>query len=142
MELEPYLFFTGNCEEALNFYKGVFGGEITEISRYKDTPPGAHPSELPPDYANKIMHANFKSPTIKFMASDASPGKTYGEGPISLSLGTKEVAEAQRVFDGLAKGGTVEMPLTDMFWGAKFGMLTDKFGIDWMINCELAPVNA
>lgn len=70
------------------------------------------------------------------MASDATPGKSYGEGPISLSLGTNDAAEAQRIFDGLAQGGTVEMPMQDMFWGAKFGMLTDKFGIDWMVSCR------
>jgi PhnB protein len=72
------------------------------------------------------------------MASDASPGKTYGEGSISLSLGTNDLADAERVFNRLAEGGNVEMPLTDMFWGARFGMLTDKFGIDWMINCRTA----
>jgi PhnB protein len=135
MVLEPYLFFTGNCEEALNFYKGVFGGEITSVMRMKDVPPDQE-MEMPPEYAEKIMHANFKSPTVSFMASDARPGKVYGEGPISLSLGTDDVKEAQKVFDALAKGGTVEMPFGDAFWGAKFGMLTDKYGIDWMINCE------
>jgi PhnB protein len=140
MVLEPYLFFTGNCEEALNFYKGVFGGEITSVMRMKDVPPDQE-MEMPPEYAEKIMHANFKSPTVSFMASDARPGKVYGEGPISLSLGTDDVKEAQKVFDALAKGGTVEMPFGDAFWGAKFGMLTDKYGIDWMINCQIeAPV--
>ena len=69
------------------------------------------------------------------MASDATPDKTYGEGPLSLCLGTNDAAEAERVFNRLADGGNVEMPLADMFWGAKFGMLTDRFGIDWMINC-------
>ena len=83
------------------------------------------------------MHANFKSPSLSFMASDGRPGKKYAsEGPISLSLGMTDPALAQKIFDALAKGGNVEMPLQDMFWGAKFAMLTDKFGIDWMINCE------
>lgn len=132
MELEPYLFFTGNCEEALNFYRGIFGGEISEISRMKDAP-----METPPGYGDKIMHASFKSPALKFMASDTRPGKTYGEGPISLSLSTKDQNEAKRIFDALSQGANVEMPMEKTFWGALFGMLTDKFGIDWMVNCQL-----
>jgi PhnB protein len=82
------------------------------------------------------MHASFKSRGVSFMASDASPDKKYGEGPISLSIATTDLAEAERVFNGLAAGGNVEMPMADTFWGAKFGMLTDKFGIDWMISCR------
>ena len=70
------------------------------------------------------------------MASDATPGKKYGEGPISLSLATDDVAEANRIFDGLAKGGNAEMPMQEVCWGGTFGMLTDKFGIDWMISCR------
>ena len=136
MELVPYLFFTGNCEEALNFYKGVFGGEIVGLQRWKDTPEDADGPQVTPETENRVMHAKFEASSVAFMASDATPGKSYGEGPISLSLNTTDVAEAERAFQGLASGGNVEMPLTDMFWGAKFGMLTDKFGIDWMINCQ------
>jgi PhnB protein len=135
MQLEPYLFFPGNCEEALNFYKEVFRGQIEDISRMKDMPKDAGGPPVTPETAEKVMHASFKSPGVSFMASDASPGKTYGEGAISLSLGTSDLAEATRVFNALAAGGNVEMPLADMFWGATFGMLTDKYGIDWMINC-------
>ena len=135
MQLEPYLFFTGNCEEALNFYKGVFGGDIEGLSRWKEMPPDSGGPPATPETENRIMHASFKSPGVSFMASDASPGKTYGEGSISLSLNTTDVAETERVFNALSAGGKVEMPLTDMFWGGRFGMLTDKFGIDWMVNC-------
>lgn len=134
MELEPYLFFSGNCEEALNFYKGVFGGEVTSISRWKDAPPEAG---MPAGDGERVMHANFVSPSIKFMASDSRPTTQYGEGRISLSIGTKNVVDAQRVWDALAKDATIDMPFSDSFWGAKFGMLTDRFGIDWMINCEI-----
>jgi PhnB protein len=137
MELVPYLFFSGNCEDALNFYKKVFGGEITGIMRWKEMPADAGGPPVTPETAERVMHSNFKSGSISFMASDASPGKQYGEGPISLSLGTDDPAEAQRIFDSLAQGGNVEMPMQDMFWGAKFGMLTDKYGIDWMMNCQL-----
>jgi len=134
MELEPYLFFQGGkCEEALNFYKGVFGGDITSISRWSEVPPEM---EMPKDMGNRIMHANFKSPTIKFMASDARPTTQYGDGPISLSLGTKDPAEGKRVFEALSAGGNVEVPFEKTFWGATFGMLTDKYGIDWMVNCD------
>jgi PhnB protein len=137
MQLEPYLFFAdGKCEEALNFYKGVFNGEVEELSRWKEMPKDSGGPLVTPETENRVMHANFRAPGVSFMASDASPGKTYGEGPMSLSLGTGDVAEAERVFKSLAEGGSVEMPLADMFWGAKFGMLTDKYGIDWMINCQ------
>jgi PhnB protein len=137
MQLEPYLFFSGGkCEEALNFYKGVFNGEVEGLSRWKEMPKDSGGPPVTPDTENRVMHANFRAPGVSFMASDASPGKTYGEGSISLSLGTSDLAEAERVFNALADGGSVEMPLTEMFWGAKFGMLTDKYGIDWMINCQ------
>ncbi len=136
MNLVPYLFFTGNCEEALNFYKGIFGGEVAGLMRWKDMPKDAGGPEVTPENEQKVMHARFQSDSVSLMAADASPGKTYGEGPISLCLGMTDPAEAQRVFDGLAAGGNVEMPLADMFWGAMFGMLTDKYGIDWMIECE------
>ncbi|MEO6834915.1 MAG: VOC family protein [Candidatus Tumulicola sp.] len=137
MELEPYLFFSGNCEEALAFYKSIFGGEIVSISRFKDMPSGGDHPQSEPEYADKIMHATFKSPSFGFMASDGRPGKAYGEGAISLSLGMQDAAEAHRVFDALGQGGKVEMPMQDTFWGAKFGMLTDRFGIDWMVSGPL-----
>jgi len=137
MQLEPYLFFDGQCEAALNFYKDVFGGEIAGISRWSEMPKDAGGPEVTPETENRVMHANFRSPGVSFMASDATPGKTYGEGPISLSVATDRLEEAERVFKRLADGGSVDLPLTDMFWGARFGMLTDKFGIDWMVSCAL-----
>jgi PhnB protein len=136
MQLEPYLFFDGKCEEALNFYKDVFGGTIEGISRWSEMPKDAGGPPVTPDTANRVMHATFKSPGVSFMASDASPGKIYGEGPISLSIAASDVAEAERVFNRLADGGKVEMPMADTFWGAKFGMLSDKYGIDWMVSCR------
>jgi PhnB protein len=136
MQLEPYLFFDGKCEEALTFYKNVFGGTIEGISRWSEMPKDAGGPPVTPETANRVMHATFKSPGVSFMASDASPGKVYGEGPISLSVATSDLAEAERVFNGLANGGKVEMPMADTFWGAKFGMLSDKYGIDWMVSCR------
>ncbi|MGC1379386.1 MAG: VOC family protein [Candidatus Baltobacteraceae bacterium] len=135
-QLQPYLFFDGKCEEALKFYQGAFGGEISEISRWKDMPADAGGPPVTPETEHRVMHATFKSGAIAFMASDATPGKVYGEGAISLSLGLDDLAEAKRIFDYLSQGATVEMPMQDTFWGATFGMLTDKYGIDWMVNCR------
>lgn len=135
MEFAPYLFITGGkCEEALNFYKGIFGGEIGQIMRWKEAPAEMR---LPAELGDRIMHSTFSSTTVKFMASDAQPTTQYGEGAISLSLGTKDVSEAKRLFDALSQGGKVEMPLEKTFWGAMFGMFSDKYGIDWMVNCQL-----
>jgi PhnB protein len=136
MQLEPYLLFDGKCEEALNFYKAAFNGQIEGVSRWSEMPKDAGGPAVTAETANRVMHANFKSDGVSFMAADATPGKTYGEGPISLSVTTTDVGEAERVFNYLAAGGNVEMPMADMFWGAKFGMLTDKFGIDWMVSCR------
>lgn len=133
MVFEPYLFFSGNCEEALNFYKTLFGGEITEISRWKDAPADMG---MTGEFPERIMHSTFKSSAVNFMASDSRPTTQYGEGRISLSIGTSDETEARRIWDALAKGGNVEVPFDKTFWGATFGMLTDRFGIDWMVNCQ------
>lgn len=133
LEIEPYIFFYGKCEEALNFYKGIFGGEITSIMRMKEAPPEM-PS--PPNWADKIMHANFKAGSVKFMASDGRPDTPNVDGNISLSLATSDEAEATKVFDKLSAGGEVSMPMQDTFWNAKFGVVKDKFGIEWMVNCQ------
>ena len=134
MEFAPYLFITGGrCEEALNFYKSVLGGEIKDVMRWKDAPGDMG---LPADMGSRIMHSTFSGPGVSFMASDAQPTTTYGDGPISLSVSTDDEAEAKRIFGALSNGGKVEVPLEKAFWGAIFGMLTDKYGIDWMVNCQ------
>jgi len=137
MQLEPYLLFDGKCEEALNFYKETFGGEIEALAHWSEMPKDA--TGGPPvthETANRVMHATFKAPGFSFMAADATPGKVYGEGPVWLSIATSDLAEAESIFGRLADGGNVAMPMADQFWGAKFGMLTDKFGIHWMISCH------
>ncbi len=134
MFVEPYLFFPGTCEEALGFYQSVFGGEVSGIMRYGDMPPGAHPPG-PPELAQKVMHSVFKSPGVNLMAADnmrLAPG-TEAER-VALSIALTDVAEGERIFNALAAGGTVGQPYTKQFWRATFGMLTDKFGIDWMVN--------
>ncbi len=132
MELEPYLHFGGSCEEALHFYQSVFGGEIVGINRFEGSP---MMEQLPPDYGQKVLHASFRADAVRFMASDGMPDSAHpAGGRVSLALATPDVAEGERVFNGLAAGGTVSMPYQKTFWGATFGMLTDKFGIDWMVN--------
>ena len=133
MELEPYLRFGGSCEEALTFYKEVFAGEVVVLMRYGDTTE----METPPGYADKVMHSIFKAPSLQFMASDQPPGAPAASGGlVSRSLSTRDVSEGERVFAMLGAGGNVTMPMQDTFWGARFGTLTDKFGIDWMVNAE------
>lgn len=132
MQLEPYLFFYGQCEEALEFYKRAIGGNF-EISRFEGSPMA---DQVPADFKNKVMHATFKGPGFQFMASDGRPGKRVNpeEGNISLSLGTSDAGEGERVFNALAEGGNVTMPLADVFWGGKFGQVVDRFGTEWMIT--------
>jgi PhnB protein len=133
--LNPYLNFLGNTEEAFNFYKSVFGGEFTNVSRFKDTPEG---DKLSASDANKIMHISLpigKGNTLMGTDSLESMGHKLNVGDnMMLSLETENKAETEKLFNGLSAGGKVEVPLADMFWGAYFGMFTDKFGVKWMVN--------
>jgi PhnB protein len=132
MQLEPYLFFHGRCEEALNFYKECLRGEITSINRFEGSPMEA---SVGPDFKDKVMHASFVAGDVKFMASDGQPGSAPdGDDDIALSLATGDAAEGERVFNALAAGGTVSMPLKEQFWGGRFGSLTDRFGVQWMVS--------
>lgn len=134
MELTPYIMYNGNCEEALNFYAKAMDGEIKFISRYGDMP-GDNKMGID---KNKVMHATFEAGAVKIMASDSNtPADTAGGGAVNLSLNIDDANQLEKVFNGLAQGGSVTMPLQDTFWGARFGMLTDKFGIKWMLNHEL-----
>jgi len=134
MQLEPYIFFHGTCEEALNFYSGCFGGEIEGLTRFADSPMHEH---VPADFRNKVMHASFVAGDLRFMASDGHPGTPPdGEDDIALSVATTSVAEGERVFKALAQGGTVGMPFENAFWGGTFGQLVDKFGIQWMVTAR------
>lgn len=133
MVLIPYLHFSGNAEEALNLYTAVFNGKVEMLSRYGDSP-----MPCDEDYKQKIMHARLvfgHNNTI--MISDAfKGGEVYTGGNIQLSIGMNDAEEMEIVFNKLAEGGTVTMPLQPQFWGAIFGMLKDKFGVSWMFNCE------
>ena len=128
----PYLMFNGNAVEALVFYAKAFDGEILFQQTFGDSPMGAETSE---EYKSKIMHATFQAGALTFMVSDNMPGHTVANGSnTSLSLNFTSVADIDKTFAALAEGAKVTMPLADTFWGAKFGMLTDQFGINWMFN--------
>jgi PhnB protein len=133
-QLLPYIFFYGRCEEALEFYKKVFGGTY-ELQRNEQAPADCGMS-LPPEFKNKAMHAAFTAPGIAFMASDGREAKAVDpeEGNVSLALSLPEAHEGERIFKALAEGGTVKMPLAEAFWGGKFGLIQDRFGNEWMIT--------
>jgi len=134
VQINAYLSFDGQCEEAFQFYAQLLGGKIEGIFRYAGTP---MESQVPPEWANRIMHITMSVEHNQIMGADMPPGQ--GGGPVKrfcMSIGLKDPTEAKRLFDGLAEGGSVQMPFAPTFWAAGFGMLTDRFGIPWMINCE------
>lgn len=137
-ELNVYLTFDGDCEEAFKFYHSVFGGEIPFMGRFGDMPPSEEMPPLSDDAKNRIMHVSLPiSQETVLMGSDTMPGMPYNKGNnFSLSLNTHSREEAEKYFNALSEGGTVTMPLSDTFWGAYFGMWTDKFGINWMVNYD------
>jgi PhnB protein len=135
MQISAYLNFTGRCEDAFQLYQQVLGGKIEGIFRYAGTP---MESQVPPDWAQKIMHIRLVVDQSELMGTDVPPGRG-AEGAakgFDMSIGLKDPNEAERIFNGLAEGGNVQMPLQQTFWAAKFGMVVDRFGIPWMINCE------
>lgn len=139
-QVNPYLTFPGTCEEAFNFYKSVFGGEFQYIGRFGEMPDG---DKVPEAAKNLIMHVSLpiSNETI-LMASDSS--EAFGQSTIignniSISINAESEDEATRLFNGLSVGGKVTMPLEKTFWGAFFGMFTDKFGINWMVNHDTDP---
>ncbi|MBV9647919.1 MAG: VOC family protein [Candidatus Eremiobacteraeota bacterium] len=134
VDFQPYLFFYGRCEEALNFYKEVFGGTY-EVQRNSDAPQDMQ-QHLPSGQGDRIMHGRFTAPGLTFMAADGRVSKTIDadEGNISLAISYGDEPTGRRVFDGLAQGGKVTMPLQEAFWGGKFGIVQDRFGIEWMIT--------
>lgn len=136
MQVAPYLFFDGRCEEAIDFYKKALGAEVGMMMRNKESPDPHPPGMLPPGSENKIMHATLRIGDTTVMASDGhAKGQPKFEG-FSLSLNAKNEAEAERLFAALSDGGQVRLPLTKTFFSPRFGMLADKFGVGWMIIVE------
>jgi PhnB protein len=133
MIVQPYLFFDGRCEEAVEFYRSALGAEVTMLMRYKDSPDPAPPGMVAPGSENKVMHTSFRIGEATVMASDGQcQGRPNFQG-FSLSLTVPNEAEAERLFAALADGGQVQMPLTKTFFSSRFGMVADRFGVPWMI---------
>lgn len=134
--LQPYLFFDGRCEEAIEFYRRAIGAEVEMMMRFKDSPEPPKPGMHPPGSDNKVMHASLRIGETSVMASDGRcTGKPNFQG-FSLSLTVSTEAEADRLFAALADGGHVQVPLAKTFFSPRFGMVTDRFGVLWMVLVE------
>jgi PhnB protein len=130
--ITPYLNFDGHTHEAMTFYHKILGGSL-DIQTFGDLKaPG------PPGSEKRVVHARITNGPVVLMASDTMPGMPFVQGNnIHINIDCDTVAELERLFTAFGEGGNVTMPLSDQFWGARFGMLTDKFGVRWMFNCEL-----
>ena len=132
MKVQAYITFGGRCEEALEFYKKSIGAEVTSLMRWKESPDAAMKS--PPGYEEKVMNAVFRIGETELMADDGMGEKQAEFKGMTLAIEVADDAEAKRVFTALGEGGNVQMPLVKTFWTSSFGMLTDKFGVPWMVN--------
>ena len=135
MHLQPYLFFKGDCEAAFKFYERCLGGKIEALLTHAGTPAENH---VPAEWRNKIMHARLVVGDAVLMGSDAPPEHHKTPQGFSVSIHVTDPSEAERVFRALADNGNVTMPMAATFWAQRFGMLVDKFGTPWMVNCPLA----
>jgi PhnB protein len=133
MLIQPYLFFDGRCEEAIEFYRSKLGAEVTMLMRFNEAPEPHPPGMIPPGSERKVMHSSFRIGDTTVMASDGNcRGKPSFEG-FSLSLTAANVAEAERLFAVLGDGGQVQMPMNKTFFSPRFGMVADRFGVSWMV---------
>ncbi|MFO1001537.1 MAG: VOC family protein [Planctomycetaceae bacterium] len=138
--ISPYLFFSGRCEEALDFYREAIGARIEMVLRYNESPDPIPPGRLQPGFENKVMHASFRVGEAMIMASDGCDDKSKFDG-FRLALSVADEASAHLAFNALASGGSVMMPLVKTFWSPCFGMLTDKFNVGWMVMVQ-GPANS
>jgi len=137
MQISPYLSFNGQCEAAFKFYERCFDGQLGAIFRYNGSPLA---DQVPTDWQDKVMHGSVRIGELVLMGGDVAPDRYEEPKGFSLSLQIKSPTEAERVFQELAKDGRVGMPLEKTFWAERFGMVTDRFGIPWLINCEGSDV--
>jgi len=135
MQLNSYIFFNGQCETAFKFYEQCLGGKIVAMLTHAGTPAEEN---VPPEWRNKIMHARLTVGDSVLMGSDAPPGHYQEAKGFSVNIAIEDPHDAERIFHALAENGTVRMPIQKTFWAARFGMLVDRFGIPWMVNCEQA----
>ena len=134
MNLNTYLLFNGDCEEAFKFYERTLGGKIEFLMTHANSP---QPQEsFPAEWGNKVMHACLVAGENVLMGSDIPPSCYEKPAGFSISLKLKDVADAERTFSALAENGAVKMPLQETFWAHRFGMLVDRYGVPWMVNCE------
>jgi len=133
MKVDPYLFFEGRCDEAIEFYRRALGAEVNMLMRYKDSPEPPQPGMIPPGSENKVMHASLRVGDTTVMMSDGRCAGQPGFQGFSLSITVSDAAAADRVFSALANGGQVRMPLGKTFFSPCFGMVADRFGVGWMI---------
>ena len=132
MKLQPYLYFDGRCRDAFTFYQQVLGGEITTMMPYGDRPE----MQTPPGWSDKILHATLKIGDEELLGSDAFPDACNAPQGFEVTLALDDLDEAERIFAALCADGGVRMPLQQVFWAKGFGMVTDRFGVPWIINCD------
>ena len=136
MQVQAYITFNGRCEEALAFYKRAVGAEVTGLMRWKESP--EKDMKGPPGFEEKIMNAAFRIGDTHLMADDGMSDRASEYKGLTLAIEVADDAEAKRVFTAMGEGGKVTMPLMKTFWSSSFGMLTDKFGVPWMVNVQAA----
>jgi len=132
-QIQPYLFFNGRCEEAIEFYRRALGAQVNMLMRFKESPEAPPPGTLPPDSGDKVMHADVRIGGSNVLMSDGQCGGQTKFDGFSLSLTVKDPAEAEQRFAALAQGGQVGMPLGKTFFSPSFGMVADRFGVNWMV---------
>ncbi len=134
MQVQPYLFFEGRCEEAIEFYRSTIGAEVMMLMRFRDSPEAHAPGMVPTGTEDKVMHASFRIGETTVMASDGRCGGSSNFQGFSLSLTVPDENAAERLFAALGDGGQVQMPLGRTFFSPRFGMVADRFGVSWMIH--------
>ena len=139
MQVSPYLSFNGDCEEAFTFYEKAIGGVRGMTNNFGGSPMAG---QVPPEWHSKVMHTTLAIGNTILMGSDAPPGMQESPKGFSVSLVIDDAGDADRVFAALSAGGTVRMPIAKTFWAERFGMLVDRFGIPWLVNCEGAEAPA
>lgn len=133
MRLSPYLHFKGQCEEAFRFYEKALNGKMDFMMTFAGSPMA---NQVPGDWQNKVMHATFNAGGVRVMGSDPPPDRYQKPQGFSVAVNLEDAGEAERIFKALAEGGAVQMPIQETFWALRYGMLVDRFGIPWMVNCE------
>jgi PhnB protein len=133
VQMNPYLSFKGECEAAFKLYEGCLGGQLGALFRYGGTHLAA---QVPADWSDKIMHGSLTVGDQVLMGGDVAPDRYEEPKGFSMSVHIKDIADAERIFNELARDGRVVMPLEKTFWAARFGMVVDRFGIPWLINCD------